>query len=316
MTRADLIGEMSDDERRSRQEWIDRTSSNDQWANKIFKKVGILLTSHQSNRPYLKACIDSHVKLGYWITVAYDNYVNPKWDTVDHNQFMPSKDVMDNIDMFLIPHHQVWGGCLYPWFWLMKFGVDAMQNFEYIYCANGDFVIEKPEGFPELFAMLGDADIMTSGPDYTDPVAANTAGFIAKTSALKAIIQHFQDHFIPFEVYEKYTQDIGNAEGRFGTAIRDLGLKKVDVIPPIGPDGEPDDMFRHNPSTRKQNGTWYDLLGFRHIHSELNYCYREKGLPPPLKYLDERFTASNDIQAIKEYEETNDITVLDKWRGK
>lgn len=32
LTRADLIGEMSDEERASRQYWIDRTSSNDQWA--------------------------------------------------------------------------------------------------------------------------------------------------------------------------------------------------------------------------------------------------------------------------------------------
>ena len=75
LTRADLIGEMSDEERASRQAWIDRTSSNDQWAKKIFEKVGILITGHQANRPYMKACIDSHAALGLWITLAYDNFV-------------------------------------------------------------------------------------------------------------------------------------------------------------------------------------------------------------------------------------------------
>ena len=75
-------------------------------------------------------------------------------------------------------------------------------------------------------------------------------------------------------------------------------------------------MFRHNPATRKQNGTWYDLIGFRHIHSEMNYAYRYKGIPPPLKYLDERWLAPNDKQAITAYEATNDIKVLNDWYAK
>lgn len=312
LTRQDLIGEMSDEERASRQYWIDRVSSNDKWAKKIFKKIGILITGHQANRPYMKACIESHVKLGYWITLAYDNYVNPEWEIIDHNKFMPPKDVLDNVDMFIMPHHQVWGGCLYPWFWLLKFGVDAMQGFEYIYCTNSDFVLEKPEGFEQLFALLGDNDIMTSGPDYINPPAANTAGFIAKSSTLKKIVQHFQDHFIPFEVYEKYTQAIGNAEGRFGTAIRDLGLKKAEIIPPIGPDNKPDDMFRHNPKTRIQNGTWVEIIGFRHIHSEHNYAYRYKSIPPEVKYLDERFLG-DEYRIIKSYWETKDEKILENW---
>jgi hypothetical protein len=316
LTRADLIGEMSDEERASRKEWIDRTSSNDKWACKIFKNIGILITGHQANRPYMKACIETHAQLGYWITLAYDNYVNPDWTEIDHDAFMPTKDVLDKVDMFIMPHHQVWGGCLYPWFWLMKFGVDAMQQFEYIYCTNSDFVLEKPEGFPELFKMLDDADIITSGPNYTSPPAANTAGFIAKSSALKAIMKHFQDHFIPWDVYEKYTQEIGNTEGRFGTAIKDLGLKLVEVLPPIGPDDRGDDMFRHVPETRKQKGTWTDLIGFRHIHSELNASYRYKLLPPPSKYLDPRFTSENDIRFIRLYEETKDINVLKDWWAK
>lgn len=315
LTRADLIGNMSDEERKSRQDWIDRTSSNDIWAKKIFNEVGILMTSHQGNRPYMKACIESHAKLGLWITLAYDNYIDPncvndnlfpKWQKVDHNNYMPPKDVMDLVDTFIMPHHQVWGGPLYPYFWLLKFGAAAMQNFKYIYCTNSDFVLEKPEGFWELFKMVkdGDYDVMTSGHDEPGRYA-NTAGFIIKSDAFLKVVQHMQDHFIPWDVYEKYTQTIGNAEGRFGKAIFDCGLKQLIVTPPD------DDMLRI-PGT----GTWYQLMGFRHTHAEINHAYRKRAVPPPLKYLDERFLSENDYVWIKKYEETGDISVLENWWAK
>lgn len=312
LTRADLIGEMTDEERASRQQWIDRTMANDQWAKKIFHKVGVLLTSHQANRPYLHAGVESHAKLGFWITLAYDNYVDPTQPDVDHNKFMPGKDTLDLVNLFLTPTYQTWGGPLFPYFWLLKWGTLAMSQFEYIYCANGDMVLEKPEGFPALFSLLGDADIMTTGPDNSDPtkdsLRANTAGFIAKTSALLKIVQHLQDHLVPWDAYEKHTQFIGNMEGRLGHAIHDLGLKQV-TAPTIKPPLE--DMLRE-----PGHGTWAELLGFRHIHSEMNHSYRRRGVPPPSKYLDPRFTSEHDLRHIKLYEETGDLTVLEPWWAK
>ena len=308
LTRADLEGVMSPEEYASRKAWIDRTSSNDQWANKIFNKVGILITSHQGNRPFIKACIDTHKKLGLWMTLAYDNYVDPTWPEIDHNAFLPPKDVLHDVDLFLMPHHQVWGGVLYPWFWLMKWGVDVMSQFEYLYCVNGDFILEKPEGFPKLMEMLGDADIMSYGPSL--PNSESTC-FIGKTASIKKIMQHVQDHFIPWDVYEKYTQEFGNAEGRFARAINDLNLKVVRCDPGVCPAHNPCEQL-HQPG----KGTWYDLVGFRHIHGEMGYAYRYKGIPPEVKYLDPRYTSSNDLAASKLYEETKDIKVLEQWWAK
>lgn len=278
---------------------LDNYKQNDKWANKTFKKIGILITSHPGNRTYLKACIETHKKLGYWICLAYDNYIHPKEKDVDYNNIMPSKYVMDNIDTFLIPHYQTWGGVLYPWFWLMKFGVNAMREFEYLYCINGDFILEKPEGFSKLFSLLGDADIMTYGPNSDNSMSTC---FIAKTDSLIKIMKHIQDHFIPFENYEKYTQEYGNAEGRFAKAVKELNLTYIDVEPPY-----------NEQMHIKGYGTWYDLVGFRHIHGELNYAYRNKGIPPELKYLDERYIGSHDKKYIKLYEETKDKNVLKSW---
>ncbi len=282
---------------------LERYQQNDEWALKTRKKVAVLLTSHPGNRPYLKASVESHKKLGYWVVLAYDNYINPANKDIDYNKVMPVKDVMDNVDTFLMPHHQVWGGVLYPYFWLMKFGVNLLQDFEYIYCANGDMVIEKPEGFPEIMKLMGDADIMGTGPD-TDRIF-NTAGFIAKSGPLRKMMAHFEKHLIPFENYEKYTQEFGNTEGRLARAIADLKLKRV--------------IMKEPPSTEQlhmsNTGTWCKILGFRHIHAELNYAYRYKGIPPEIKYLDERFTGG-DYGVIKKYWETKDKKILEAWWAK
>ena len=277
---------------------------NEEWTYKLLKNVGILLTSHPGNRPFLKASIESHKKLDYWICLAYDNYIDPEQPDINYNSIMPNKDVMDGVDTFIMPHHQTWGGVLFPYMFLLRFGTLALSHFEYIYCTNGDFIVEKPEGFPKLFELMGDADIMTCGHDESGKYA-NTAGFIVKSKALVDITKHMLDHLIPFEVYEKHTQEIGNAEGRFGRAIFDLKLKQKIVEPPS------DDMLCY-PGT----GTWYDLIGFRHIHAELNRAYKEKGIPPDSKYLDERHVCSHDLEHIKKYEIAKDKSVLETWYQK
>lgn len=307
LTREDLVGEMSDQERQDRQAWIDRAMSNDVWAKRTMQDIGILITSHPGNRPYMKACLDSHAELGLWITVAFDSFINPEvsGESFDYNRHMPAKDVMDKIDTFIMPHHQVWGGVLYPYFWLLYWGGAAMRHFRWIYCTNSDFIIEKPEGFWKLFDMVKDGrhHVMTCGHDEPGRYA-NTAGFFISSIALWNVIQHMRDHFIPFERYEKYTQDIGNAEGRFGRAISDCNLSQLIVKPPA------DDMLRV-----PGHGTWYEEMGFRHIHSEHNHAYRNKGIPPHYKYLDSRFMG-DEYNVIKKYWDTNDVSVLTDWWAK
>ena len=50
-------------------------------------------------------------------------------------------------------------------------------------------------------------------------------------------------------------------------------------------------------------GLWFEKMGFRHIHSEHNFAYRNKGIPPHPKYFDERFMG-DEINVIKEYWDT------------
>jgi len=275
----------------------------DEWATKALKNIGVLLTSHPGNRPFLKASLETHKKLGYWTTVVYDNYFDPNNQECNYNQIMPRREVFDQIDTFVVPHHQTWGGVLYPYFWCLKFGLQTMGGFEYVFCSNGDCILEKPEGFHKIIDMLGDNDIMGCGWETTPQGRElfNTTSWIAKTSAAQAMMKHFQDHLIPIDNYEKHAERLGNTEGRFAIAIKELGLK-LKKVP-------------HNPPStqvHKPGGTWYDILGFRHVHGEWNHAHRYKGTPPPAEYIDPTFWKAKR-ELVKKYYETKDKKYLQQW---
>ena len=290
---------LSPEDRRDLTILLERYLECDVWAKRAQLPIGVLITSHPSNRPYLKACVETHKELGYWMVLSYDNYFDPKIKDLSFDTYMPAKDVMDDIDTFVMPHHQTWGGVLYPYFWLLKFGLSAMESFEYVWCVNGDCILEKPENFNQIIEMLGDGDILGIG--WENDRIFNTTGFLAKTSAAIAIMRHFEKYFIPLETYEEYTQELGNAEARMGKAILDLGLKQV-VVPqnPI------------NTQLHTKGGTFYDIIGFRHIHAEHNYAYRNRLIPPEIEFFDIRFTAG-EYNIINEYWRTKDASVLEDW---
>jgi hypothetical protein len=302
-TRADLTDpRYTDADHRELQALYERYLECDLWAKKAQLPIGVLLTSHPSNRSYLKASVESHKKLGYWLTLAYDNYLNPKDPNITPNQVLPAKDVLDNLDCFVMPHHQTWGGVLYPYFWLLKFGMATMSHFEYVYCSNGDCILEKPENFSQIIDLLGDADIMDCGWERGEEDGLfNSTAFITKSSAFRELILHFEKYFIPFDNYEKYTQDFGNCERRMAIAVTQLGLKHVKVTPGFNT------QFHV-----KGVGTWWDILGFRHIHAEHNYAYRNRLTPPEIEYFDERFV-SGEYATLKKYWETKDESVLEDW---
>jgi hypothetical protein len=284
----------------TRKEVINNYMKNDSWGPRINLPVLVLLISHASGRCYLGGSIKTHKKLGYWLAVCYDNFIDPmSTEALDYNQWLPPKDMMVDIDTFMMTHHQTWGGVSYPYMWSLRMSSGLAQHFEYVYCINGDCIIEKPEGFPKLLEILGDGDIMSSGPALENEIG--TAGLLMKSSAFLKIGKHLIDHVCPFEEYEKSTQEFGNTEGRLSHAVKDLGLKQVICEPPYN------EQF-HIPG----HGTWWKTIGFRHIHGEHNYAYRYKGIPPEPQYLDPRFMG-DEYNQIKLYHETKDKAILENW---
>ncbi|MBU2052448.1 hypothetical protein KKH13_04565 [Patescibacteria group bacterium] len=276
--------------------------ANDEWAVKIKKPVLVLLTASSYGRPYLKGSVQSFKRLGYWLALGYDNFLDPLNPLIEYKDWMPAQDVMYDVDTFIMTHHQTWGGVSYPYMWILKLASGLAVHFEHVLCVNGDCIIEKPEGFPALMELLGDADFMSSGPALERGIG--TAGFLCKSTALIKIAAHLIDHVVPFEEYEKSTQDFGNTEGRLAVAVRELGLKQVIVEAPFNEQ-------LHIPGT----GAWYKTIGFRHIHGEHNYAHRYKAIPPEPHYFDERFMG-DEYKQIKEYWETKDTSILENWWAK
>lgn len=255
--------------------------ANDEWAKKALEQTCVLITSHPGNRSFLTSCVETHSKLGLWTILVYDNYWNPNDKSISYDALMPKRKIFDAVHTFLIPNYQTWGGVLYPYFWLLKFGFHTASCFKYVYCTNGDCIIEKPENFPKLFEMLGDGDVMGCGWEKTPQGRElfNTTAFLAKTDAMQKVMKHFEDHLIPFENYEKYAEEFGNTEARFARAMRDLKLKVVQV-----PEN-PYNTQSHIPG----KGTWYKTMGFRHIHGEWGYYNKKDKSKIPWEYIDQTY---------------------------
>jgi len=265
-------------------------------AFKYLKEIGILLTSHPGNRAFLKASVETHAQTKLWITLVYDNYFDPERKDVSWDHVMPSREVIDQVNAFIVGPYQKWGGVLYPYFWLLKLGLAAMDDFEYIYSANGDCIVEKPEKIFELLERMKqeDADFISSGwwdEEGARPVF-NSTGFIGRTQAIREMMRHFSEGFIPLKAYESTCQEWGNCEGRMGRAIKDLDLKVVKLENP-----------KNEQLHEKYYGDWCKILGFRHVHAEHNIWWRDKEtrVPPELKYYDPKFISAQELEAVKRW---------------
>lgn len=288
---------------------VENYMRNDAWAVKIKKRVAILLTASMYGLPYLKSTLESYRALGYWIVLSYDNFLNPDDAAIDYNRLMPPPDILRLCDTFIITHPwQTWGGVSYPFIFQLRVASGIFVNFDYVLAVNGDCLIEKPDGFDGLLDMLGDADIMSSGPAL--PREIGTAGILMRSDAFIKIAKHMNDHMVPFEEYEKSTQEFGNTEGRLAVAVRELGLKQRIVAPGSCSTHKVCEQL-HVPG----HGDWYDRIGFRHIHGEHNYAYRYKGIPPHYSLLDARFMG-DEYNQIRAYWETKDMSIIEAWWAK
>ena len=149
---------------------------------------------------------------------------------------------------------------------------------------------------------------MSSGPSL--PREIGTAGLLMRSSAFIKIAKHMNDHVVPASNYYASTQEFGNTEGRLAVAVRELGLNQVVVEPGSCPTHPVCEQF-HQPG----KGTWYDTIGFRHIHGEVNYAYRYKAMPPPSKYLDQRYIGGSDWNAAIAWE-NGDLEHVKNWWAK
>jgi hypothetical protein len=272
-------------------------------ANLLKKKIGIIVPTHYYQAKWLKACLSSLKKLGYFILVAYDNpYYSPK---LKHNERLPTPETMMMADLFLMKH-KTWGsGVGIPHAWNMFYGLKMLKSlgFTHVFNLNGDCILEKPENFPKIVEMLGNNDIISCefipGKKYL--------GTMAWMSKLD----------VALEVWNKYIEtlyhfNIGNAEARMGRHYID---KKYKIIPVDNPYEAHFKPFPKETPTDK--ATFRTILGLRHLHAEHKVRRDFKMEPVPGKYCEQgpyqAFLSVFERNTIARYWATGERRYLERW---
>jgi len=285
-------------------EQISREEAVNKKAEKWNDDVNVLVTAHMDQRLFLDACIESVKDLG-WVLMVYDN------PDGDYLRRLPKEEIFKKIDQFFMKHPtREMPGPTYPQFWNFRHGIDLLLGSQgkYIFVIGADSILERPEGLPEIIEMLGDGDIIacsTKNPERHKDVYCNTKSLLATKEAFKTIVDFVQKGFVPMDY--KY----GNMESRFGLAIKETGAKEVKV--PILP-GEDQFAYSYDENGKViNNGTWGDVLGYRHLAGEHKIRRKKKIIPVEEKYFDKEYLRRYELDTMAKYWETGKQEFLEAW---
>jgi len=272
-----------------------KNNTNDEMIyNKLKKDICVIIPTHRYQRPWLKACLEGVNKLEYFTILAYDNPYHKGQVGRPIDQLLPPNDVMAMVDYISIKPETLHSGVTIPHMWNMVFAVNQayVLGFEYIFCVNGDFIMERPENFGQLRKLMGDADMYPLAWNPKKP-SCGTAAFIAKTETQ---VEFWRDFARTLHIPK------GNAEARMGRYYKENKLKVFHDKP--GP------MAHQMP---QPNSTWYKTVGLRHLHAENKIRRWDKLEPIEEKYFDERFMTPNEKKCFNQYWKTKDKKCLEIW---
>lgn len=273
-------------------------------ANKLTKKIGIIVPTHRHHRMWIRACLQSLQSLGYFVLLAFDN---PFADNAGVETKMPSSECLRLADYISIKH-KTWGsGVGIPHAWNMFYGVKQLKSlgFEYIFNLNGDCILERPEGFPEIIEMLGNEDAICC--EYRpERRYAGTMSWLAKTEIVDKCWTQY--------IKELYMFNIGNAERRWGQFLWENKCSVVSVKNPFEPHFKP---FKEKNET--DLATWRTILGLRHLHAEHKVRRIERMEPVEEKYFEKgpvnSFLSGYEQKTLLLYWKTGDKKYLEEWWG-
>jgi len=262
---------------------------------KLNKNIAILVGTHSGHTPWLKACLEACKKTGYFIVLAFDN---PFWQSKNYNRVMPSPPTMALADSIVFKHRSYLRSVGVAHFWNMIYGLSVVKSwgFEYTFSINGDCVMDKPEDFPQMIELLGDGDIFPNQYEV-ERRYIGTMGWLGKTNMM---LDMFHQYRKELHMYSRTT------EGRLWHFVQNNGVK---VVPP---EENHKDNYRLSGS-----GTWYKILGFRHIHAEHKVTRRDKLPPPEEKYydLEPAEIYKGEWHILKNYWKTGEEKYLKQWWG-
>lgn len=242
--------------------------------------TAIIVTSYQGHLGWLKATLASYRKSGHYVILSYDNpfYI---WNNLDDEEFM-LKNLPRPIH-YLLAHSVIVKHKTYDadkrtgWYWDVQYArhiINGFKNFKYVYITNGDCIVEKPEGFSELKAILGNGDLMSgqSEPGRT----IHTADMLMTVDAMNKIMNYMESR-MRFPIMASQSP-----EGLLRDAVDELGLREVFAPEqPRDSEGNVDYYCKEGKSS-----TWRKVLGFKNLYHEFEYRENNGLEPLPAHYMD------------------------------
>jgi hypothetical protein len=267
---------------------------------KLEKDTAIIVPSHVYQLVWLRSCLECCQETGYFTLLAYDNPFYSKDLLVERR--MPSAETTMMADSMIMKHKSWASGVGIPHAWNMWYSLHLLQGFKfkYVFCINGDCIMENPKGIEELKSMMEDNDIISCEfrPDK------KYMGTLAYLSRLDLMIEIW-DQYIEY----LYHFNIGNAEARTGKWALD---RKAKIYPVVNlPEQRSDENFVKNDST------FCKTIGLRHLHAEHKIRREQKREPVEEKYFDfgrnNCFINGHEQTTLIQYWKTKDRNFLKAW---
>ncbi len=278
-------------------------------------EIAIIVTSYHGQLLWLKPTLTSYRKTGCFTILSYDSNLYP-WERLDLDGF--------SLQRLPRPVHHLLANCVVfkhktfdadkrtGWFWDVKYAqhlINGFKNFKYVYCTNGDCIIERPEGMVEMPSVLGDGDFMSGQSEQGKTI--HTATLFMKIEAFNKIMDYMADRM-------RYSIIGGQSpEALLRDAVDELKLKETIVDYPKMENGSVDYYC-----TQNLDSTWKKVLGFRNLYHEFEYRENNGLEPLPKEYIDNfhnwMYVRSDWQETVCRYYDTGDRRYLMQFwdRGK
>lgn len=279
------------------------------------KSICIIVTSWMGQLKWLKGVLTQYRQVpGAFVILAYDNPFYA-WAEKNHIQMMRC---MPNPMHYLLANAVVHKHITYDsdkrngWFWDVRYAqgiVKQFPNIKHVYVTNGDCAIERPEGFPELIEILGDAELM-AGQNNGEVI--HTADMLFTVDAFHRVFDYMA------EVFRVPVIGSRSPESTLLEAVKNLGIRnKPAPEQPKDPRDGTVDCY----ACFGQDSTFKRVIGFRNLFAEYETAGNMGREPIDGKYVDSYqdwiYFGGEERETICRYWETGDRRYLyqywDRW---
>lgn len=274
------------------------------------KDLAIIVTAWQGQLKWLAPVLAKYRESGAFVVLSYDIPFY-SWERLSAEHMARH---MPNPKHYILANAVVHKHITYDadkrngWFWNVRYAQGVLRSFpniKNVYVTNGDCICEKPDGFKDVIALMGDADLMAG--QSTESVI-HTADMMFKAEAFHKVVDYM------YNIMRVPVIGSRSPEGMLRDAATDLKIKvKHAAKQPIDATDNTPDMY----SRYDQDSTWKDLLGYKNLFAIQETKGNEGREPVDRKYIDDYldfiYFSGEEKETICQFYRTGDRRYLYMW---